>query len=470
MGTEERRRLVHGCVETAASLVCCTELELGLLGKVEEVLSALGSKERTNDPLTIISNPSFSVRWTCLSLVAIWKSLDCQRIRFSASFSLDGIVYIPPDYNTTELTAAQRIDGYLEKAWDAVADIFMAFHPWDQDLTNSEIKEILNSRKASILKLERIADEGVGLEDVDHRISVLQNAMDAVTKKLMRRLLGVCFNELKPATPVMINEVFNSFSSVITTPVPPQLIFPGQQIQSLYTLGQRLRNIIEEKNTEKHEETFRSLESINGIPIELRGQNYPMKRQLWRLLDLRDGGGLGSTIELFLITIAQLSSTSASAFELKKVFYTGTFKVITSNWKKSKKSAGTQRILLELLCDLVTPLRGAISAFCYPPYIVEMFLELVKDMVEGHAGKHPHINDVIHELENESLWGRMNSELRVKALSALVSSSEAHDEDSNPAHGVALSDSGAEEEGQVLQRGALRGVTDRIRTISLVPV
>ena len=470
MGTEERRKLVHGCVETAASLVCCTELELGLLGKVEEVLSALGSKERTNDPLTIISNPSFSVRWTCLSLVAIWKSLDCQRIQFSASFALERIARIPPDYCTTVLTAAQRIDGYLEKAWDAVADIYMAFEPWSQDPTDSEIREILNSQKASILKLERIADEAVGLEYVDERISALQNAMDVVTNKLMRRLPGVCFSELKPAaTPVMINEVFNCFSSM-TADIPPQLTFPGQQIQSLYTLGQRLRNIIEGQDTEKHEETFRSLESINSIPSELRGQSYSMKRQIWRLLDLRDGGGLGFTIELFFIKIAQLSPTSTSAFELKKALYTGTFKVITSDWKKSKDSAGTQRILLELLCDLVTPLRGAISAHSYPPYIVEMFLELVKDMVEGHAGKYPHINDVIHELEDETLWSGMNSQLRVKALSAIVSSSEDHDEDSNPTHGVALSDSGAEEGGQVLQRGALRGVTDRIRTISLVPV
>ena len=92
-----------------------------------------------------------------------------------------------------------------------------------------------------------------------------------------------------------------------------------------------------------------------------------MKRQLYRLLDLRDGGDLGFTIELFYLAIRQLSSTiSFKLSKLKEVFYTGTFKVITSNWGKSKNSTGTQRILLDLLCDLV-------------------------GKVEGHRGSHPHI-------------------------------------------------------------------------------
>jgi hypothetical protein len=64
--TEERQWRMRGCVETAASLVCCTRVELGLFGKVEKVLSKvlskLGDKERSSDPLTIISNQLFTVR------------------------------------------------------------------------------------------------------------------------------------------------------------------------------------------------------------------------------------------------------------------------------------------------------------------------------------------------------------------------------------------------------------------------
>jgi len=204
------------------------------------------------------------------------------------------------------------------------------------------------------------------------------------------------------------------------------LIFPGQQIQSLCTLGRRLRDIIEEQNTESHEETLKSLESLREVPVPLRGLNYLMKRQLWRLLDLRDGSGLGFSIELFFLALRQLelSSTSSSS-ELKEVYYTGTFKAITSNWEDSKNSVGTQRILLDLLCDLVIGSRGAFSDFSYPPFIVEMLLELVGKMVEGHGGSHSHINDVIQELEEVSFRNLMDNVLRDKALNVILPSDTA---------------------------------------------
>jgi hypothetical protein len=186
--------------------------------------------------------------------------------------------------------------------------------------------------------------------------------VDRITHELMRRLPGVYFikpKSVKSAAPVAISEAFD-FPSVGITPVPPPLILPGQQILSLCTLGRRLRDIIEGQNTERREETLRSLESLREIPFSLRGLDYFMKRQLWRLLDLRDGRGLGFTTELFFLAVRQLSPTSSSSeLNLTKVFYTGTFEVIISNWERSKRSTGTQRILLDLLCDLVIQSRGS---------------------------------------------------------------------------------------------------------------
>jgi hypothetical protein len=139
-------------------------------------------------------------------------------------------------------------------------------------------------------------------------------------------------------------------------------------------------------------------------------------------MDLRDGGGLGFTIELFFLALRPLSSTSLTS-KLMNDFYTGTFKAITSNWEKSKESDGTQRILLDLLCDLVIRRRGVFSDFSYPQYIVEMLVDLVEKMVKGHGGKYPHINDVIQELEDDNLWNRMDNDLRDKALGAIHPSS-----------------------------------------------
>ena len=434
MDTKERRMQVRGCVEAAASLVCCTELELDLFGKVGGVLSEVGDKEGTNNPLTIGSNPSFIVRWTCLSLVAVWKALDDKRLQELAKFALDRIARFQDgqpgqgDTVAKALKGAWRIDNYLKKAWTPVMELHLAFEPWSQNRTESDIREILSGREESVLELERIANEAEGVEDLDWRISLLLDAMDEATDKLMRRLPGVFFNERRPAGPVMMNEAFD-FSSVETTPVPPQLIFPGQQIQSLCTLGRRLRDIIDDQNTEMHEEALKSLESLREVPVAVRGLNNLMKRQLWRLLDLRYGGGLGFTIELFFLAFRQLSSMSP----LSEVFYTGTFKVITSNWEKSKNSAGTQRVLLDLLCDLVIRSRGVFSDFTYPPYVVKMLLDLVGEMVKGHGGLLPHVNEAIQELEDDSLWNRMDNRLRDKVLWVINPFTDTPNGDSNSA-------------------------------------
>ena len=424
---KERHKRLCVCVETVACLVCCTGVELGLFGEVGEMLSELGDKARTNDSLTIRSNPSFTVRWTCLSLVAIWKMLDGNRLQELAKFALDGIALFQTDYggpDAVALIAAQTIDDYLKKAWAPVEDLHLAFEPWSRNRSKSEIKGILNSHEASISELEGLAVEVAGMEDVDWRISLLQDTMDGATHKLTRRLPGVFFNELKPTTPIMISEAFN-FAPVENPLVLPQLIFPGQQLQSLCTLGQRLRDIVEEQDTEKHDETLKSLKSLREVPIPLRELHYVMRRQLWRLMDLRDGGGLGFTIELFFLALRQQLSSTSSSSELEEIFYTGTFKVITSNWKKSKNSAGTQRILLDILCDLVIRSRGVFSDFSYPPYILDMLLDLVKDMVKGHGGEHPHINDIIQELKDFNFWDRMDNSLRDKALRAIGSFSDA---------------------------------------------
>jgi hypothetical protein len=429
-----RIRRMRGYVETAASLVCCTGVEVGLFGEVGEVLSEVGDKEKTNNPSKIRSSPLFAVRLTCLSLVAIRKMVDDNGLRLQelAKFALDGFarLHVATEYGIIGIPdtmalmdIAQGIDDNLMKAWASVVDLHQAFdsEPWSRRRTESDIIMILNSRGESISELERIANEAAGVEDVDWRVSFFQERMDGITHELMQRLPGVFFTRLKSesATPIMISEAFD-FPSIGTTPVPPPLIFPGQQIQSLCTLGPRLRDIIEGQNTERHEETLKSLESLREIPVSLRGLNYLMKRQLWRLLDLRDGRGLGFTIELFFLALRQLeiSSTSSSS-ELKEVYYTGTFKAITSHWKNCKKSTGTQQILLDLLSDLVIRGRGAFSNFTYPPYIVEMLLDLVGKMVEGHRGLNPHINEVIEELENENLRNRMDNSLRDQALIAI---------------------------------------------------
>jgi len=421
-----RTRRMRGYVETAASLVCCTGVELGLFGEVGELLSEMGEKEKTYDPSKIRSTPSFAVRLTCLSLVAIRKMVGDNRLRLQelAKLSLDDIPRLQKGYgyhqDTMSLMAiAQRVDDYLTMSWAHVVELHLAVQSWNMNRAESDIKRLLNSHGESISELERIAYVAGGVEEVDWHFSLLLDTIDETTHKLMQRLPGVFFDKPKPDKPSTIGEVFG-FPSVGNTPVPPQLIPPGRQIQSLCTLGRKLRDIIEGRNPESQEETLKNLGSVCKIPVSLSGLNYLMKRQLWRLLDLRDGSGLGFTIELFFLALRQLELPSTSSpSELKKIFYTGTFEAITSDWKNSKDSVGTQRVLLDLICDLVIESRGAFSDFRYPPYIVELLLELVGKMIEGHEGFRQHIDDIIQELEEVNFRNLTDNDLRDKALKVI---------------------------------------------------
>jgi hypothetical protein len=353
--------------------------------------------------------------------------VEGNRIRELARSSVSGIAgfqldYGPPDAAT--LHGSQRIDEYLKTAWKHVEDLHRAFEPWDhwQDWTgdeirNIEIKNILDGCEVQISELERIGIEASGMDDVDGRISILQDAMLVVTNKLTRQLPGVSFNELKSFGPTLIRDAFN-FPFFENTPITPQFLFLGQQLQSLTSLGRGLRDIIENRNLEKHLETIESLEFISKIPIPLRRLKDLMIRQHLRLQDLRDGGGLGFTIELFFLALRQLSSTSSPP-ELKDVFYTGTFKVITSGWENIADLSGTQRILVNLICDLVIKGRGVFSNFSYPSCIVDMLLELVKNMADTHGNPQPHIDNAMEELRFVRSRNVMDRGLRGKALRAL---------------------------------------------------
>ncbi|KAH9061767.1 hypothetical protein EDB83DRAFT_2385829 [Lactarius deliciosus] len=124
-----------------------------------------------------------------------------------------------------------------------------------------------------------------------------------------------------------------------------------------------------------------------------------MKRQMWRLQDVRDGGGIGFSIELFFLSLRRLLSIS-SLDESDSVFYTGTLKVITSHWMEGKESPGTHRILLNIICDLIIPGRGTFSDFSCPESITTMLLDTVGNMLRGYVGPDEDIREAVREIES----------------------------------------------------------------------
>ena len=413
------RLRMQGCVETVACLVFCADVPLGWFERVEVVLSELGINDQMKEPSMITTNPSFAVRWTCLSLVAIHQMVMAEgnRVRELAGFAVSGIARFQSDYGAPDPAAsngAQRIDEYLGTAWEHVENLYQAFEPWDQSKSGEEIRNILGDFGSQISELERIRRDADGMDDVDWRISLLQDAMGEATHMLIQRLPGVSFHELKQSGPIPIREAFD-FPLIGNTPITPQFIFPGQQLQGLFALGRGLRHIVEGRNSENHKETLKSLESIGKIPIPLRRLNHLMERQLWRLQDLRDGGGFGFTMELFFLALRQLSSSSSP--ELKRVVYIGAFKAIASGWENIKDPSGTQRVLLNLICDLVIPHRGVFSDFSYPDYIVDELLEFVGTMVAGQGDSQTRIDEAVQELQDGDC---IDEGLRDRVLDAII--------------------------------------------------
>ncbi|KAH9170104.1 hypothetical protein EDB89DRAFT_1356358 [Lactarius sanguifluus] len=399
---EARHRRIRVCVEAAASLICRIDYRLDWFGEIGKVVSEIGHVERVNQSPTTTSDTLFIIRWTCLSLVGIQRTLGRNRLQVLAGYAVSGLARFQTEYGQPDDVAwkgAKGIDEFLKTAWENVENLHRAFEPWTQKRTREQVEEILRNHELQISKLERIQVVADGLEHVDWLISIYHDAMDDATYRLTRQLPGVIFDELRRSESVLISDTFNAPTTGSTT-VTPQLVYLGQQIQVLTKLGPKLRGVLDGQVAEGYEGVLESLKSVDQVPISLRRPNGLMKRQLWRLQDLRDAGGLGFSVELFFLSLRRLLSLPSSLDESNSAFYTGTFKIITSHWEESKKSVGTHRVLLNIICDLIIRGRGTFSDFSCPESITIMLLDVVRKMLQGYTGPDEHIRDAVREIES----------------------------------------------------------------------
>jgi hypothetical protein len=411
---EARRRRLRACVEAAASLVCCTNFQLDWFGEVAKLVSEIGRIEDINESPTTTSDQSFIIRWTCLSLVSVQRTLSSNRLQVIAGYAVSGLTRFRSEYGQPDEMSSrstQTIEESLKTAWKLVEELSQAFEPWTQKRTKEQVEEILRKHERQISELERIKVEADSMEDVDWRISLYQEAMDDSTHGLVRQLPGVSFDEPRGGESFLISDTFNT--SVTAT---PQLIFPGQQVKTLARLGLKLREVLDGQGADGHKEVLESLKSVDQVPLSLRRPNGLMSRQLWRLQDLRDSGGLGFTIELFFLSLRQLLFIP-SPHESNSVFYIGTFKVITSQWEEGKQSLGTQHILLNLICDLIIQGRGVFSDFSYPEPITTMLVAMLSNMF---TGTDEHIRDAVREIGSVDSLICMDTRLQRRALVALT--------------------------------------------------
>ncbi|KAI9438744.1 hypothetical protein H4582DRAFT_195291 [Lactarius indigo] len=417
---EARSRRMRACVEATASLVCGIGFRLEWFGEVGKLVSEIGHIEKINQSPTTTSDPSFSVRWTCLSLVAIQQILRSNRLQVLAGYAVSGLARFRSEYGQPDEAAwksAQRIAECLKTARERIEELCRAFEPLSQKRTREQVLKILRNHESQISELERIKVEADNMEDVDWRISLYQDAMDDATYKLTRQLPGVSFDEPPRNESSPINDTFNT-PVTGSDSVTPQLIFPGRRVQALARLGLKLREVLDGQVADGPKGVLETLKSVDQVRVSLRRPYESMKRQLWRLQDLRDGDGLGFTVELFFLSLRQLLSIP-SLPESNSVFYIGTFRIITSHWENGRESLGSQHILLNVICDLIIRDRGVFSDISYPEPITSMLFDTVGDMLQGYAGPDEHIRDAVREIKGVDPRSCMDLTLQRRALTAI---------------------------------------------------
>jgi len=390
------RRRTRACVETTAALVSCANAELSWFGDVGGLLGDVGSFEKLDESLSTGMDRSFVIRWICLSIMTIRPVLsDNELLRTTASDVVNSIQTFRKQEGTPDeqaLKNAKKIDEYFIGAYSCLFGLALFRVP---DLTANEVEGTI------ITELERINTKAGPLTLVDDRCNFLLHHLDQITHGITGQLPGIQ-SRFPPLGPIPFGQVLELFTDPLKFPIIP----PGQALQSLCSLGPRFRDFTQGGGAEENREIVMYFQAIDGVTNRAR---CPLQRQLWRLQDLRDGGGLGFIVELFFRALKQLLSTSLSQVS-QSALYIGTFRAITSDWRLYKHSLGTQTILL----DAVTSEDGIFSDFNYPAYIMDEFFLLLRSMLDGQTA-------ALNASARDQLQNYQGSpELRAKAMQLLA--------------------------------------------------
>ena len=350
------RRRARACVEATVSLVCYANAELNWFGDILGTLGDIGSFEGVSDLLSSRRDQAFVMRWTCLSIMAIRSMLRSNPL-FQEYVKLSMV----------SLGELRHRDGTNEAAEKNACEIDETLKDqWEHHRGNAYDKA---------LHIARIISETDGIQTffklVDPKINVDKATLD----------LGILPQSMWGQTP---ESPFVRFDFPDSEPFRRQTFgFPDP-----FKVGFRCCR-------EFLNEFFDCFCRIDDQPKPFLLQKS-LQRTMWSLQDLRDGGGLGFAVILFLAALKRLLSSSQESYS---VLYVYTFRTITSDWRRHKHSLGTQKLLL----DTVSSDQGFLRTFNYPDYITDELWELLGDMLEGETG--PHIDNGVQQLTDHQRDG-----------------------------------------------------------------
>ena len=413
----------RGCVETVASLVVCADINLELFGDLGKLLSQIQiSGAFVSDGNLLLAPGSdglFLARYECLSFVIVSQTLaNNDRMQSNARVAINRLSRFRGEDGSQQsingddddeddgddanaLRNAQRIDEYFESARQfCVYDLRKAFRPSEVEATEEQVREVLaRDYEAKINMLERIVLAADHVANIDGAILDINQFIHNHTNGLPSVLRGAHFEKYEQMEPIQPIQFFGSTDH--RPAFLPQFVFLRQRLRLLCSYSPKLRDVIDKRGNGAYEEILESLETLWGESDKrcwsgIRRRRL-MERQLWRLQDLRDGGGFGFWVEFLFLVVQQLLNIPLSS-DAHSPLILGMFRAVTSNWRQHKHSIGTQRVILNLICDMAILGRGLLSNNYFPTYITDELLVLLEKMVEGQFGSH--IDEALKELED----------------------------------------------------------------------
>ena len=357
----------RACVEAMASLVSFADVEHGWFGDTLEALGDIGSFEGTSNLLLSGRDQAFAVHWTCLSIMAIRSTLESSRFAIDPWSLTNGSIQ-------DSVREAPEIDDTLEHRWGTE-------HEWGLSSKTSFATEIMRN-----------------FNDVINSDAV---HFDEVIQRIIRQLPDVNFN-FPDSEPFLRRSL-----DLLRDPVKLRFISSLQPLNKFFDYLDRVEGC-RDKSPNLEDE-------LKQVIDKVLWPKHLFQRRLWSIDDLCYSG-IGFAVELFLLSLRQLLSASPSQ-ESYSALYIGTFKAITSDWRRYYPLFGTQEILL----DAVASDQGFLRTFEYPDYITDGVWELLGDILavqQAVSYTRPRVDSAVQRLTD--LQHEDGGKYRAKALALIT--------------------------------------------------
>ncbi|KAI0058992.1 hypothetical protein BV25DRAFT_1901867 [Artomyces pyxidatus] len=395
---DARRKRARACIDAALSLVLSMDngdwewfAEADIMA---QALVYLGDVEKIREaPSTFDS--IFAVRWSCMSLMAVRKMLQSPAVKAAAQRVIKKLAEVRAEKGKSDDEVAAKttgiIDKYVKSAWDAADSLRTRLEvPTEADKMEERFTEIsaVREQKVELAELEYSWNIlGWATETDDAAIDLTQTIMHA-TGNVLAYLPGAVLQwapdtRRTPDTGLRATPTWLMPQFVPARLLTQRLWLCAWELRSLAAFG--WNSIYQPKKFSDFVAPELSVPELKKLMDESQA---PFKTQLWRVLDLRDGG----TIYMLELLVAAIRSNKLSSHSSSKDLYVGTFRSLTSDWSSLRNLPASQKALVALLHDIIPTTREK-QPGRLPAFLIDEILVFAGNVLSGT--KAPHVSEAV---------------------------------------------------------------------------